>query len=200
MSKHKDDKSYEVGHGKPPKKWRYKPGQSGNTKGRPKKKTDPIRISMQAFHEFIMGEGSRRVPITDNGKTIHVPILQVIIRQLYTKAASGNIEAIKLSLRAMQFAATENDKNMHEWILEWNAMQQRILKSQANPGSLDHYDTMYCHYMFKRDIRRVEGEKTWPYENYEPITNENWTEFIKTYEDLKKAPDTIGPWPPHYAR
>lgn len=35
---------YEIGYCKPPKKYQFKPGQSGNPKGRPRKPKDPLTI------------------------------------------------------------------------------------------------------------------------------------------------------------
>ena len=41
----KESKDYEVGYGRPPKEYQFKPGTSGNYKGRPKKKSDFRRAS-----------------------------------------------------------------------------------------------------------------------------------------------------------
>lgn len=35
---------YEIGYCKPPRKYQFKPGQSGNPKGRPRKPKDPLTI------------------------------------------------------------------------------------------------------------------------------------------------------------
>ena len=51
-----DDKNYEVGKGKPPKKNRFKPKKSGNPKGRPKgrKVIKYHRLSEEAFLHSII--------------------------------------------------------------------------------------------------------------------------------------------------
>lgn len=49
MSKQdKRDKGYEVGYGQPPQSGRFKPGQSGNVKGRPKK-PDPSVVDLDTI-------------------------------------------------------------------------------------------------------------------------------------------------------
>jgi len=48
MANHTDKPDdYEVGYGKPPKHGQFKPGQSGNPKGRPKgRKNFPVLLEM----------------------------------------------------------------------------------------------------------------------------------------------------------
>jgi Family of unknown function (DUF5681) len=71
-------KSYEVGKGRPPRATRWKPGQSGNPKGRPKG-SRPIGAVLQA----ILGQ---RIAVTENGKTRLLPALEVMLRRLANDA------------------------------------------------------------------------------------------------------------------
>ena len=58
--------SYEVGYAKPPVETRFKPGQSGNPRGRPKgAKNKPQHISTDTLHDIILSEAYRKVTITE---------------------------------------------------------------------------------------------------------------------------------------
>ncbi|MEW9922579.1 DUF5681 domain-containing protein, partial [Marimonas sp. MJW-29] len=59
---------YEVGYGKPPKSAQFKPGKSGNPKGRPKGSLD--------FKTHVQEMLSRQVTITDGGKRRRISALE----------------------------------------------------------------------------------------------------------------------------
>ena len=81
-----DKQSYEVGYGKPPGATKFKTGQSGNPKGRPK----GVRNVLTAFREAL----SDKVTITENGRRRKVSKLEATAKQLANKAASGDARAI----------------------------------------------------------------------------------------------------------
>ena len=59
------DHDYEVGYGKPPKAGRFKPGQSGNPRGRPKGtlnlKTD---LQQELAERISVREGDRQLTVS----------------------------------------------------------------------------------------------------------------------------------------
>jgi len=76
----KDDD--EVGYGKPPRKYRFKKGQSGNPKGRPKgARSIPTLLAKELQAKVIVREGSRTKQITK---------LELIIRKRVNDAIQGN--------------------------------------------------------------------------------------------------------------
>lgn len=72
---------YEVGHGKPPKGTRFKKGQSGNPKGRPKGSQNLSTILQQILKE--------RVKITENGRVRKTTKAEAIFLQATNKAMAG---------------------------------------------------------------------------------------------------------------
>ena len=84
---------YEVGYGRPPKATQFKPGQSGNRKGRPK--------GAQNLTTLLEKELNSLVPVTENGRRKNVSKKKVMTKQLVNKAAAGDLKAA-----AMVFSQT----------------------------------------------------------------------------------------------
>jgi len=83
-----DEKDYRVGYRKPPANTRFKKGQSGNPKGRPR--------GSKNMATLLDEELNARVPISENGKRKTITMRTAISKQTVRKAASGNEKFIKL--------------------------------------------------------------------------------------------------------
>lgn len=79
------DGSYEVGFAKPPKEHRFKPGNSGNRKGRP-----PGTVKLATIMSKIVQE-PRAVSI--GGRKTSMSTLEVMIRKNAEKAIGGDTKA-----------------------------------------------------------------------------------------------------------
>lgn len=91
----------DVGYGRPPKRTQFKPGQSGNPRGRPKGaknlKTD-LREELRA-----------KMTIQINGTAVTASKQRLMLKTLSARAASGDIRAIKtLADLAMQIIGPED--------------------------------------------------------------------------------------------
>ena len=80
-------KSRGVGYGSPPRHTRFKPGRSGNPKGRPKGSKNVATLLERALTE--------RVIITENGKRRSISKLEASFKQLVNLAASGDLAAMR---------------------------------------------------------------------------------------------------------
>lgn len=80
--------SYEVGHGKPPKEYQFKPGQSGNPKGRPKGPGNILKV--------VAKQAGRKVTVIENGIEKTMPRFDVMISAMFSKASKGDVPAARL--------------------------------------------------------------------------------------------------------
>jgi hypothetical protein len=78
------------GYGRPPEATRFRKGQSGNRKGRPKGSLNVATVLVKALRE--------KVVITENGRRRTVTKLEAAAKQLANKAASGELRALRLSI------------------------------------------------------------------------------------------------------
>lgn len=90
MADPQDYDDAKVGYGRPPKASRFKPGQSGNPKGRAK----GVKNASTIFRE----EAQASIPVVVDGRKRNVAVLRLALRQLLRKAASGHVGAMRLAL------------------------------------------------------------------------------------------------------
>jgi len=94
---------YEVGYGKPPKATQFKPGQSGNPKGRPR---GTLNLKTDLEKEL-----SERICVTENGRTVSLSKQRLLVKALTAKAIKGDTRAagIVLNLVAQIFGLDPED-------------------------------------------------------------------------------------------
>jgi hypothetical protein len=83
-----------VGYCRPPVETRFRPGQSGNPRGRPK--------GARSVSTVIAAALSERVAVTENGQRRHISKLEAAVKQLVNRAASGEFRATQLLLALAQ--------------------------------------------------------------------------------------------------
>lgn len=100
---------YEVGYAKPPEATRFRPGQSGNPRGRPKgAKNRRPALHEERMKEIILDEAYRTITVRDGERNVTVPMAQAIIRSLAVNAARGQHRAQRLFAELL--SATERER------------------------------------------------------------------------------------------
>lgn len=90
---------YKVGYKRPPTQTRYKKGQSGNPKGRPRK--------TQTAQDSAAKVLSKKVAIVVNGRVRKITILEAAIHQIAAKAVKGDLKATKFLIDNVTATNTE---------------------------------------------------------------------------------------------
>jgi hypothetical protein len=85
-----NEHGFEAGYGKPPRHTRFKKGQSGNPRGRPKGSKNLTTLLTEALNEPVI--------VAENGGRRKITMRQAIIKQLVNRSATADWRAIKILL------------------------------------------------------------------------------------------------------
>jgi hypothetical protein len=131
----------DIGHGRPPKKSQFKPGVSGNPKGRPKRK--PADVS-----EIIKNTLNAPIQIRNQGRTKTVTRTEVGLKKLVDNAVRGDLTAAATLLQVRTEVSRHGDVGretveIRNW-LESFAGQTAQQKSQESAVG-DQVDSSHQH-------------------------------------------------------
>lgn len=98
-------KKQKVGYGKPPAEHRFKPGQSGNKKGRPKGSKNTYTMLNEILEQ--------KITVKENGQPVKISKKLAMLLQLVNKGIQGDLKAISTLLPHLLLAdisAEEKEK------------------------------------------------------------------------------------------
>ena len=168
------DAAYEVGYGKPPSDSRFKPGQSGNPKGRPRgAKNKRPALNEERLKGIILDEAYRDITVRDGERNVTVPMARAIIRALAVNAAKGNHRAQQMFADLLSTTEAQNKAQADELLktaidykLGWEEELRRRFNmlDRNKDGKLDDKD---------RDRERENGEGPRPGPRHHPPRRES---------------------------
>jgi hypothetical protein len=92
----------DVGYGRPPKRTRWKTGQSGNPRRQyPARSRSTVELIDRLF--------LRPVEVTVDGEAKVISTLEAIVMQLWLKEVSGDQRALKVRLKYQEFARQNSE-------------------------------------------------------------------------------------------
>jgi hypothetical protein len=120
----KDNKGDGRQNNRPPGEHMYKPGESGNPLGRPKK----VKSTFESEIKSVFGQ---KRDVTIDGQTQNTTMRQLILEQIARGAAKGDPRMIKLSL---PFLKIMDDAPEFEILPEDKKVIQNFLKRFSDDG------------------------------------------------------------------
>jgi hypothetical protein len=90
---------YKIGYDKPPQATRFKRGQSGNLKGRPKGSRN-LRTDLAA-------ELDERITVREEGRSVRISKQRALVKSLMAQALKGNVRATSAVLALYARIITE---------------------------------------------------------------------------------------------
>jgi len=101
MSKRIPSGKYTVGKGRPPVATRFKPGNSGNLKGRPK--------GSKNAQSLAKAELGRKVVVTMNGRKRTMTVAEIASRRIGDKAMAGDAKAFSFLIAIADDSGTPDE-------------------------------------------------------------------------------------------
>jgi hypothetical protein len=108
------EREFAVGYKNPPRHSQFKPGQSGNSKGRPKKSA--------SVEDVVRKRLGKIVPITVAGKVERVSTLEVITLQQVNQAIKGNHKSAVLLLELYNQDGKDGGNNISNLLDEFRSI------------------------------------------------------------------------------
>ncbi len=159
---------YDVGYGRPPEETRFKPGRSGNPRGRPRgARNKKPALNEERLKDIILEEAYRRITVRDGHRNVSVPMAQAIVRSMAVNAVKGQHRAQRLFAEMLSSTERQNKALVDEWFcaaldykIEWERELHRrgMLAITGLPDPLPHPDQVKID--MDTGMARIEGPAT----------------------------------------
>lgn len=153
-----------LGFKKPPRWSQFKPGQSGNPKGRPKRKAELAQLSpvQSELDELLRSEFDRVVTINERGMPKKVKVRELVPRSQINSAIKGNSNAQYHVMKAMHG-------------LETRDAERALAQAEHEKAEREEEIASYKHMIKYKKLREaewaeaeaqgVEPHEPWPHPN-----------------------------------
>jgi hypothetical protein len=180
-----------VGYCRPPKEHQFKPGESGNKSGRPKKQAPVVSKLEQPHRQLVRDELYRLVPMKEGDKMVKVPALVAMIRGQWAAGTRGNRLAAKMMIDLIKDIERESAAAHAELMKTLVDMKQKGMARQRAAQRAGEPEPEFDIYPEDISINMETGEATFR----DPTIRKLDEEYSRISEEveaagkrLKKAP------------
>ncbi|QIE45213.1 hypothetical protein G5B38_06555 [Pseudohalocynthiibacter aestuariivivens] len=170
--------NYEVGYGKPPATTRFKPGVSGNPRGRPKGAKNKLpKLNEERLKSIILQEAYRDITVRDGARNVTIPMAQAVMRSLSVNAAKGQHRAQRLFAEMLSTTERQNKHLADEWLstaMDYKIEWDRELDRRARLGITDLPDPVPHPDHIKIDMNTGEARVEGPWTKEEKAELDMW--------------------------
>lgn len=112
-----NEAAYDVGYAKPPAKTRFKPGQSGNPKGRPRGAKNKLpALNEERLKDIVLEEAYRNITVRDVDRNVSIPMAQAVVRAMAVNAAKGQHRVQRLFAEMLSSTERQNKQLADDWL------------------------------------------------------------------------------------
>lgn len=139
----------DAGYGKPPAAHQFKPGQSGNLKGRPTGSKNKVpAFGVEQLKSTVLAELYREIEVVDGAERVTIPVATAIIQKIAEKAAAGDLRAGQMIIAMGQNIERENRMHLEENLQivsnykRYCEKEENFYKSigRTRPNELPHHE------------------------------------------------------------
>ncbi len=188
--------SYEVGYGKPPATTRFKPGTSGNPRGRPKGAKNRLpKLNEERLKMIILQEAYRDITVRDGARNVTIPMAQAVMRSLAVNAAKGQHRAQRLFAEMLSTTERQNKQLADEWLstaMDYKIEWDEELERRKRLGITDLSDPVPHPDHVKIDLNTGEARVEGPWTKEEKAELDMWLAKREEWEaDLAALQDDL---------
>jgi hypothetical protein len=141
--------AYKVGYRKPPAESQFKPGRSGNPRGRRKGARNKLpALNEERLKGIIVEEAYRTIKIAEGERQVTIPMAKAVVRALAVNAARGQLRS-QQSFATLLSETERANKALHdkmldaalEYKVQWDREPERRAKQGISaPDPIPHPD------------------------------------------------------------